>query len=100
MTDQVNFSSCLGPRSFYGLVQMALDQEVRAVGVDPNAGKIRPVTDAPQPTMEFHQIKVGAEKTGNDDDPGVIPMRYAKAVVNRSCVQQENLSREERFCPR
>ena len=31
----------------YGLVQMTLDQEVRAVGVDPNAGKIWPVTNAP-----------------------------------------------------
>jgi len=50
--------------------------------------------------MEFHQIKVGAEKTWNDDDPGVIPMRHAKAVVNGGCVQQENLGGEERFRPR
>ncbi len=100
MTDQVNFSSRLRPRCFYGLVQMTLDQEVGAVGVDPNAGKIGPVTNAPQPTMEFHQIKVGAEKTWNDDDPRVIPTRHAKAVVNGSCVQQENLGREERFRPR
>ena len=100
MTDQVNFSPCLRPGFFYGLIQMALDEDVRAISVDPDARKIWPVSDAPQPTVELHQIKVGAKKTWNDDDPRVIPMRHAKAVVNGSCVQQENLSREERFRPR
>ena len=68
MTDQVNFSSCLRSGFFYGVVQMTLDEDIRAVGVNADAGKIWPVTDAPQPTMELHQIKVGTEKAGNDDD--------------------------------
>src|SRR5271157_3493967 len=50
VTDKVNFPSGLGPRSLYGLVEMALNQEIRALGVDPDAGKIGPVSDAPQPS--------------------------------------------------
>ncbi len=96
----MNSSSGLGQGSFYGLVQMALDQEIRALGVDTDAGKIGPVSDAPQPGVEFHQIKIGTEKTGNNDHRGVITAGYAEAVIDRSCVQQENLSRKQRFCPR
>ena len=79
---------------------MALDQQIRALGVDPDPGKIGTVSDALQPAVEFHQIKIGTKKTGNNDDCGAVAARYAKAVVNRSCVQQENLSRKQRFRPR
>ena len=79
---------------------MALDQKIRALSVDADAGKIRPVADAPQPAVEFHQIKIGAEKTRNDDDRGAITARYAEAVIDGSGVQKENLSRKQRFRPR
>ena len=78
---------------------MALDQQIRALGVDPDAGKIGPVSDALQPAVEFHQIKIGTEKTGNNDHCGAITAGYAETVVDRSCVQEENLSRKQRFCP-
>ena len=100
VADQVNFSFGFGQGSFDRLVQMTLDQQVRALGVDPDARKIRPIADAPQPTVELHQIKVCAEKPRNDDDSGSIAMRYPKAVIDRRCVQQENLGAEQRLGPK
>src|SRR5208282_2218044 len=95
----MDFAAGLVQRSFYRRAYMALDQEVGAVGVDADAGKIGAVADAFQPAVEFRQIKIGAEKTGDDNDAGVIAMRHTKAVVNRGRVQQENLGSEERFGP-
>ena len=54
----------------------------------------------PSQRVELHQIKIGAQKTGNNDYGGAIPAGYAEAVINRSCVQQENLCRKQRFRPR
>jgi hypothetical protein len=49
--------------------------------------------------VEFRKIKIGAKKTGDDNDAGVIATRHTKAVVNRGRVQQEDFGSEERFGP-
>src|ERR1019366_7447561 len=54
VADQVTSPLGFGQGSLYGLVQLALDQEIRALGIDTDAGKIRPVSDALQPAVEFH----------------------------------------------
>jgi hypothetical protein len=73
VADQVNFAAGLVQRSFYRRAYVALDQEVGAVGVDADAGKIRAVADAFQPAVEFRQIKIGAEKTGMITTPELSP---------------------------
>src|ERR1022692_1752956 len=90
----------LGQRPVYRLGHMALNQQVRTVGVDTDPGKIRPVSDAAQPGVQFRQIKIGAEKTGNENDSRVIAAGRTKTVVNRGRVQQENLGSEQRFGPK
>ncbi len=50
--------------------------------------------------MKLHEIKIGAEKAGNDDDRGAVPARNAKAVVHGRRVQNEDLSPEKCFCPK
>ena len=94
MADEVNLSLSFGQGPFDRRVQMTLDQQVRALGIDRDTGKIGAISDAPQPTVELHQIKVGAEETGNDDDGGSVTVRYAESVINRGGMQQEDLGGE------
>src|SRR5690242_7207073 len=95
----MNLAPSLIQRSFDSVVHMTLDQQIRAVGVDADAGKIWAVADASQPAVEFGQIKVSAEKAGNDDHAGAIAMRHAKTVIDWHRMQQQNLSPKQRFGP-
>jgi hypothetical protein len=99
MTNKVNLSSGFGSRPLNRLVQMALDQEIWTLGIDADAGKIRPISNALQPGVEFHQIKIGAQKSGDDDDSRAISARYAKTVVDRSGVQKEDLGGKQGLGP-
>ena len=89
-------SQCLVDR----LVQSALDQQVWTLGVNADAGKIGPVSNAPQPSMKFRKVEICAKKAGNDDDRGAIATRHAQAVVHGCCVQDEYLSPEQGFGPK
>ena len=52
-----------------------------------------------RPSQEWSsiKIKVGTEKAGNNDDSGTVAAGYAETVIDGSCVQEENLGREQRF---
>src|SRR5579859_463851 len=84
---------------FNRAVQPALDQQVRALRVDPDSGKIRSVSYALEPGVQFGQIKVGTQKPRNNDYTRPVTSGYAQAVINRSRVQQENLGPEKCLAP-
>ena len=96
----MNLAPGLSQRLLDGFVQMALDQQIWAVGVNPDPGKIRPVPDAPQPAMQFHQVEVGAEKSRNDDYARAISVWDTETVIDGCRVQQKNFCREQGFSPR
>src|SRR5208282_1084322 len=99
MTDPVNSPSGFGQGSCNRVVQMALDQEIWTLGVDSNPGKIGLISDALQPGVKFHRIKIGAEETRNNHHSRSVAARHAEAIIDGSCVQKENLGRKQRFCP-
>jgi hypothetical protein len=78
---------------------MALDQEVRAIGIDSNSGKVWPIADTGQPAVELHQIEVGSQEPGNNDNGGAVSARNTQAVIDRGCVKEENLRSTQRFRP-
>lgn len=94
MPDEVNSSSGLGSRPRDRFVQVSLDKKIRTIGIDADAREIRLIANPPEPAVEFHQIKVGAEKPGNNNDAGGVTVRYPQSVVDGSGMQQENLSCE------
>jgi hypothetical protein len=49
--------------------------------------------------VQFGEIEIGAQKPRNDDHPGTVAGRNAKAVVDRGGMQQENFGAEEGFRP-
>ena len=81
--DQVDLALGFHKRLFDVLIQAALDQDVRAVCIEADAGKVRAIADALQPGTQLCQISVGAQESGNDDHTGAIAMWYAEAVVDR-----------------
>ena len=95
----MNLAARFRDRFFDRLIETPLDQEIRTFSVDPDAGKIRMVSNAPQPRMQFRQIEIRAKEAGNDDDSRAIPAWHAPSVVDRSGVQQKNLSSEKSLCP-
>ena len=95
----MNLASGLGQCLINRLVQSALDQQVRTLRINADAGKIRPISNAAQPSMKFRKVEIGAQKAGNDDDRGAIATRHAQAVVHRCCVQDEYLSPEQGLGP-
>src|SRR5579864_1795293 len=78
---------------------MPLDKKIRAVSIEPDAGKVRTVTDSAQPAVEFHQVEIRPEESRNDDHGRAIARRYAHSVVHRRGMQKENLGRKQRFGP-
>lgn len=67
VADQVDLAPSFFEREFDSLVHVPLDKQIRAIGIDADAGKICAVSDAAQPLVEFCEVKIGAEKTGDDD---------------------------------
>jgi hypothetical protein len=49
--------------------------------------------------MEFHQIEIGAQEPRNDDDSRAISARHAKAVIDGSGVQKEDLGGKQGLGP-
>ena len=64
-----------------GFIQTALDEQIGAIGVDTDSREVRPITDAGQPAAEFIQIKIGAQKAGNDNHAR---SRHRAAPQNRN----------------
>jgi len=100
VADQVNLASSFCQSFVDRLAEAALDQQVRTLRIDTDARKIRAVSDTPQPCVEFRQVEVGAEKTGDYDDRRTVAARDAKPVVDRGRVQKKNFSTEKSFCPK
>lgn len=87
VTDQMNLSPGLGQSTLNSFVQMTLDQEVGAIRIDADSGKVRAIPDAAQPGVEFRQVKISAEKARNNDYARIIAMRHSKAIVDRGRMQ-------------
>ena len=73
----MNLASGLSQCLFDRLIQSALDQQVRTLGINADAGEIGLVSNAPQPSMKFRKVEIGAEKAWNDDDRRTITTRHA-----------------------
>ncbi len=80
---QVNPAARLLQGGVDRLVQLPLNKKVRAVCVEPDAGIERLITNSFQPMPQGNQVRVRTKESWYDDDPGSIPMRDAKSVVNR-----------------
>ena len=92
--DKMDLASGTQPGLFDGQVQPALDEQVRTICVDSDAGKVGTVSDALQPSVKFGEVKIGAEKTGMMMTAEPSPRWNAQAVVHGSRVQQKDLGRE------
>ncbi len=97
--DEMDPATGLAARTIDGVVESPLDQQVRAFGIQPDSGKIGVVADALQPRVHLHQVKIGAEKSGDHHDAGAVAVRNANAVVGGRGAQQEHLDAKERFLP-
>ena len=74
-------------RSFKDLVELALDQDIRTVCIESDAGKIGAVPDACEPGTQLGQVSVCTEEPGEEDDCRPVATRYTQAVVNRRGMQ-------------
>src|SRR5208337_1052656 len=81
-------------RSFDNLVELALDQDVRTICIESDAGKIGAVPDACEPGTQLRQVSVGTQEPGNEDDRRPVTTRHTQAVVNRRSMQQKKLRTE------
>jgi len=78
MADQMDLAPGLSQRFVDGLVQAALDQQVRAFRIDADARKIRPVPNAAEPGVKLHKVEIGAEKPGMRTTPEPSPRATPK----------------------
>src|SRR4051812_37284564 len=66
-------------------LQPALQAEQAAVGavdVEPNAGRVRPMSHAPQPLGHHGERVVAGEEAGNQHDRAAVPARNAVPAVD------------------
>ena len=100
VTDHVNFSPRLLASLVNRLRQTTLDQQVGTLRIEPDSREIWLIADASEPGIQFHHVDVGAEEAGNDDNTGAVSAGHAKAVIDRSGVQQQKFGGKEGFRPR
>src|ERR1017187_1645902 len=65
MTDEMDFPLSLKKCFLDTGIETLLDQDIRALGIDADAGEVRPVSDAPEPGVELRKIRVGPQESGN-----------------------------------
>src|SRR5579862_1044042 len=99
MTDQMNFSSGLLQCRLDGFAEVPLNQQIRTLRINADSRKIRTIPDARQPTVQFCQIKIGAQKSWNDNHRRTVATRHAEAVVNRGGMEKEDFGPEQRLRP-
>src|SRR5208283_1814361 len=87
VANQVDLALGLHERLLNVLVQATLDQDVRAVCIEADAGKVRAIADAFQPGAQLRQIVVSAQEPGNEDHTRAVAVWYAEAVIDRRGVQ-------------
>ena len=68
VADYVQFSTGILQRLLDTGIQMLLDQNVGTLGVDSDAGKIRPVSDSSEPCVKLCEIGVRAQKSRHEND--------------------------------
>ena len=98
--DKVNLSPGLGQRRFDCVTQVTLYEQIWAFSIDANAGEVGLIANPPQPAVQFCQINIRAQETRNDDDGRAIPAWDTKAIIDRSCVQQQNFGAEKGLGPK
>lgn len=67
VADQVDLALRLHQSLLDVLVQAPLDQDIGAVSIQPDAGKVRAISNAFQPGAQLRQIVVGPQEARNDD---------------------------------
>ena len=66
VSDEMNSATGLSPGLFDGAVETSLDQKIRTLGIDTDTGEVGPISDAVKPSMEFGEIQVRPQKSGDD----------------------------------
>src|ERR1700690_2357663 len=80
MAYQMDLAASLHARPVYAFVESPLDQQIRALGIQTDAGKVGTVTNPFQPVTQLCQIGIGAQEAGNKNNPGTIAVRNTKAI--------------------
>jgi len=73
VADQVDFSSRLSQGLLYGVVQVALNEQIGTFRVDADAGKVWPISDARQPAMKLVEIEIVPRNPGMITTPEPSP---------------------------
>src|SRR5581483_6851470 len=95
----MNLVSALASRLIDSFVEPLPDNEIRALGIQANAGVVGAITNPLQPVRHHHQVRVPVEKAWDEDDRGSVTMGDANAVVHRRSDKQQKLNAKERFVP-
>jgi len=89
-------SSGLGISPANGLMQFRRKRP-RAVGHEPDSGKIRPVADAAQPQVHRQHVFIRTGQAWNQYDGRAVAMWYAEPVIQERHMQKQELHRQQQL---
>src|SRR5450631_3028282 len=72
-------------------------ETIGAAGVEPQSRGAGTITDARDPAPQWPQIKVAAEKSGDDYDQASVASWHAVAAIHRISQQGGKLAERQRF---
>src|SRR5271166_1255581 len=67
VADQMDFASGFRQGFVESLVESSLDQEVWTFCINSDSRKVGPVSDTPEPGVQFCKVNIGAKEAGNED---------------------------------